>query len=122
MPAATGSDKLRNQAIRRPAKASPPLTVLQRDEHVAEWIRLTEEAEHVLRQPDAKPKAGPKGGRPQSGVRSAARELNLDEADARRAIKVASLSDEAKEVAREVGLDDNRSAFSWANAGLSFFN
>lgn len=82
------------------------LTVLQRDEHVAEWIRLTE----VSSQVDTKPKTGPKGGRPQSGVRAAARELHIENQDAHRAVKVAGLSDEAKQVAREVHLDDNRSA------------
>ncbi|GGF66911.1 hypothetical protein GCM10007301_28180 [Azorhizobium oxalatiphilum] len=85
------------------------LTALQRDEQIARWIELTAakpEADEVPRQLDAKPK----GGRPEGGTRAAARELGLSEADARRATKVASLSDEAKATAREVGLDDNRTA------------
>jgi len=42
-----------------------------------------------------------KGGRGKSeGVRKAARDLGIDKDDAHRAVKVASLSDEAKEVAR----------------------
>jgi ParB-like chromosome segregation protein Spo0J len=85
------------------------LTVLQRDEHVAEWIKLTEESESV-KLPQVEPVSN-KGGRGKSGgVRAAARELHIEKEDARRAVKVASLSDEAKEAAREVGLDDNRSA------------
>lgn len=85
------------------------LTVLERDQHVAEWIRLTEEAD-VSRQLDEKPKSGPKGGRPRSGVSKAADEIGVSEPDARRAVKVSSLTEDAKETAREVGLDNNRSA------------
>lgn len=86
------------------------LTVLQRDEHVAEWIRLTEECSRISPQVAEKINQ-PKGrGRPKGGVEAVVRELGIDSDDARRAVKVASLSDEAKEVAREVHLDDNRSA------------
>ncbi|MEM6461665.1 MAG: ParB N-terminal domain-containing protein, partial [Pseudomonadota bacterium] len=52
----------------------------------------------------------PQGGRPEGGNRAAARELGIETTDAHRATKVASLTDEAKEAAVEVGLDDNRSA------------
>lgn len=87
------------------------LTVLQRDEQIARWIDLTtvREESEVLRQLDAKPEAT-KSGRPEGGVRAAARELNLSEPDARRAVKVAALSPEAKVAAVDAGLDDNRSA------------
>lgn len=82
------------------------LTALERDEQIAEWVKLaSKKEEEVSRQVDAKPR----GGRPEGGTRAAARELGLSEPDARRATKVASLSPEAKEVARELGLDDNRS-------------
>jgi ParB-like chromosome segregation protein Spo0J len=81
------------------------LTKLQHDEQVAMWIRLTNEKE-VSAQVAPKPK----GGRPAGGVRAAARDLGIDRDAASRAIKVASLSDEAKEAAREHGLDDNRTA------------
>lgn len=85
------------------------LTVLQRDEHVAEWIKLTEESEAASKV--FQPETVSKGGRGhKGGVRAAARDLGIDSVDAHRAVKVASLTDEAKEVAREVGLDDNRSA------------
>lgn len=83
------------------------LTALERDEHVSEWIRLAEKkAEEVFGQIDHKPQ----GGRPEGGVSKAARELNLGRKDAERAVKVASLSHNAKEAAKEAGLDDNRSA------------
>ena len=44
------------------------------------------------------------------GVNAASRELGIDKYDAHRAVKVASLSPEAKKAARETGLDDNRKA------------
>lgn len=83
------------------------LTALERSEHVSEWIQLAEKKSlAVLGQLDPKPQ----GGRPEGGIRKAARELNLERKDAERAVKVASLSDEAKEAAKKSGLDDNRSA------------
>jgi hypothetical protein len=79
--------------------------VLERDLHVAEWIRLTEE-----RLPQVV-SVSPGGGRGhEGGVRAAARELGVNREDARRAAKVASLPEEAKDTAREVGLDNNRAA------------
>ncbi|MFZ3181356.1 MAG: hypothetical protein WA156_14370 [Methylocystis silviterrae] len=84
--------------------ARAELTALERDEHVAEWIRL---AERVSAQ--VAPKLSARGrsgeGRPESGVRAAARDLGVDRDDARRATKVASLSDEAKRVAASGAFD-----------------
>jgi ParB/RepB/Spo0J family partition protein len=97
------------------------LTKLERDEQVAEWIKITEEdlkkvqseqnVQNVSRRADRR------GHRQEGGLSLAARQLPLDGAtdDARRmsasrAVKVASLSDEAKEVAKETGLDNNRAA------------
>ncbi len=87
------------------------LTALERDNHVAEWVRLTEDK---LRQVDAVSAPGGRGNK--GGVRAAAREIGVSEPDARRAEKVAGLSAEAQEVAREAGLDDNRSALLAAAA------
>ena len=51
------------------------------------------------------------GGRgKKGGIREAARQLGLSEADVRRAIKVASLSPEAVQAAYRLGLADNRAA------------
>jgi ParB-like chromosome segregation protein Spo0J len=111
------------------------LTELERDTHLAEWIRLTEQIEaersapppiELTRERDPEPakkrkepkkklaQSAPvsaKGGRGRTGgIRAASRELGIDRDDARRALKVASLTEEAKEAAKEVGLDDNRSA------------
>lgn len=90
------------------------LTALERDQHVAEWIKLTEESDRKVTQPVSVSNKGGRG--KESGVRKAAKELGVNREDARRAVKVASLTEEAKEVAREVGLDDNRSALLAAAA------
>lgn len=87
------------------------LTVLERDEQIARWAELSagrlpaQLAPAVLS--DGRP-AGPQHA--PSGINAASRELGIDRTDAHRAVKVASLSDEAKAMARNVGLDDNRSA------------
>lgn len=87
------------------------LTALERDQHVAEWERLTMESEKV------RTVSAPGGKQPkEKGARKTARALGLDEKAVRDARKVASLTDEAKETAREVGLDDNRSALLRAAA------
>lgn len=80
------------------------LTALERDEQISKWVELN--AKRVSLQGATKPN----GGRPESGTRAAARDLGIESTDAHRAVKVASLSDEAKEAARDAGLDNNRSA------------
>jgi hypothetical protein len=80
------------------------LTVLERDEQIALWVRLN--SDRVSSQLGTKPQVG----RPESGVNAAARELGIQKNDAHRAVKVAALAPEAKAAAREAGLDDNRSA------------
>jgi ParB family transcriptional regulator, chromosome partitioning protein len=82
------------------------LTKLERDENIAEWIKITDRASNSQ---SGSLREDGRGGRPK-GIENAARELGVERQDAHRAVKVASLSDEAKEAARETGLDDNRSA------------
>jgi hypothetical protein len=85
------------------------LTALEHDQHVAEWIRLSELPEEKPTQ--VVPVSKPKGGRgKQGGIKKAARELNINREEARRAVKVDSLSPEAKKAAVKLKLDDNRSA------------
>lgn len=79
------------------------LTVLQRSEQVARWVNL---ADRVSAQVEPKPK----GGRPESGTNKAARDLNIDRNEVQRSKKIADLTPEAKQAAKEVGLDDNQSA------------
>lgn len=70
---------------------------------MAEWIRLAEQKAAVnLAQsaPKSKTERNPKGsGRKGGGIRAASRELGIDRDAARRARKVASLSDAAKSAA-----------------------
>lgn len=80
------------------------LTVLERGEQIGRWVALAKQKE-VLSQVGTKLE-----GRPESGNRKAARELNLPKNAVHRAVKIAGLSDEAKQVARETGQDDNQSA------------
>ena len=79
------------------------LTVLERDEQIAEWVRISDKVSQL---------GTPIGGAQpaEKGIRKAARELGIAKNDASRAAKVAGLTQEAKDAAREVGLDDNRSA------------
>lgn len=101
------------------------LTKLERDEHIAEWISISNTKQKAISAAEAvgedeanpdgeklrKLSAVSKGGRGnEGGVRAAAREFKIDEKAARDAIKVSSLSADAKEAAKETGLDNNRSA------------
>lgn len=79
------------------------LKALDRDEQVARWIGLSESRK-------LSSQSEKKLGRPEGGVDAARRELGLERNDAHRATKVAGLSDDAKQAARDAGLDDNRSA------------
>jgi N6-adenosine-specific RNA methylase IME4 len=80
------------------------LTVVERAEHIAEWIRLTKEQSAQVA-----PK-GPIGHRPQGGSNAAVRELGIDRTEAQRSVKIASITPEAKDAAHEAGLDDNQAA------------
>jgi ParB-like chromosome segregation protein Spo0J len=80
------------------------LSKLERDDSIAEWIKITERVNASQVAAHRKP------GQQPGGVNAASRELGIDPTDAHRAVRVASLSDEAKEAARETGLDNNRSA------------
>ena len=91
------------------------LTVDERSDHVAEWIALTEDRqrkERLSRQVAEKvDKLGRiNASRPESGISAASRELGLDDTAARRAMKIASRTPEAKEAARAAGLADNQKA------------
>lgn len=95
------------------------LTVLERDEHIAEWIALASLSKPTptdgdvqfsqVAKNESKREDG-RGHRQEGGVNAAARELGIDKDAAYRATKVAGLSADAKEEARRVGLDNNQSA------------
>lgn len=75
---------------------------------IARWIELEKQWRDEREKVSPQVVAKPDGGRPESGTRAAARELGINREDARRAEQVASLSDEAKEAAREVGTQHRR--------------
>ena len=79
------------------------LTVLERAEQIARWVKLQGEKR-------AQP-AQVSGGRGHKGGLSAAADtLDVDRRTVRRGLQVAGLADEAKTVAVRLGLDDNQSA------------
>lgn len=81
------------------------LSVLERSEHVAEWIRLAEEVSGATCTTKPGSGRGTKG-----GIRAAERELGIEHTAAVRSTKIAGLSDEAKDAARDTGLDRKQSA------------
>jgi ParB-like chromosome segregation protein Spo0J len=86
------------------------LTKLERDDNIAEWIKITERLQSSQFAKNESRRDDGRGHKPEGGIAAAARDLGVDKDDAHRAVKVASLSDEAKDAARETGLDNNRSA------------
>jgi hypothetical protein len=92
------------------------LNALQRAEHIAEWIKLTEEKQakvDPVHPADKVPQVAPvhTGGRGNTGgVRAAARELGIDRDEARRARTIAALPEVVKAKAADLGLDGNQSA------------
>src|SRR5215471_11795575 len=88
------------------------LTVLERDEQIAEWMRLAE-----LDAAQVDPHHPRKAGQQPGGINAASRDLGIERKAAQRAMKIDSLSPEAKEAARELGLDDNQSALLEAAKG-----
>jgi len=81
------------------------LSVLERSEHVAEWIRLSEVKLAQVAPVSAVGGRGHKG-----GINDAVRELGIERTEAQRSTKIAGLSDEAKDAARDTGLDRKQSA------------
>lgn len=76
---------------------------MERSEHVAEWVRLTEHRIGATCTNSSKP--GPKG-----AAREAERSLGLEHTAVSRAIKIAGITDGAKAAAKAAGLEDNQSA------------
>ena len=70
---------------------------------MAEWVELTGDQSAQLALIESK-RADGRGHRHQSGVNDASRQLGIERTDVQRALKVASLSPEAQDVARSAGL------------------
>lgn len=88
------------------------LTTLERSEHIAEWVRLTEEKlKSAQVEPKSKTAANPRGsGRQESGINSAVRQLGIERNEAQRAVKIDGLSPQAKQTAQNLGLANNQRA------------
>lgn len=87
------------------------LTVQERAEQIAEWIALTDrETQSAQLAPIESSRSDGRGHRQQSGINAASRDLGIDRTEAQRAVKVASISADAKAAAIEEGLDNNQSA------------
>lgn len=83
------------------------LSAIQESSQFSRWIELSK----IKRENELSADSAQKSrGRPEGGVNAAARELGLAETTAREDLKINSLSDEAKDTAFEVGLEDNRTA------------
>lgn len=80
------------------------LTALEQAEHIAEWVRLTEERKGA--------QLAPPGGRQphEKGIKAAVRELGIERTEAQRAVKIDAIAPEAKEAAIAAGLANNQSA------------
>ncbi len=78
------------------------LTPLERAEHIKERVRLVGEKVAQV--------GPPSGLQPQEqGIRKTARDLDVSRSQVQRDLKIASITPEAKEAAREVGMDKNQS-------------
>jgi ParB-like chromosome segregation protein Spo0J len=80
------------------------LTALERSNQIARWAELI-----AAKGAQVAPPSG--GHQPRErGIKKVARDLGVERTEVQRAVKVASISEEAKQAAREAGLDDNRTA------------
>jgi ParB family chromosome partitioning protein len=86
------------------------LTELQRKEQIAEWIALKEVDHSAQFAPNVSRREDGRGHRREGGINAAARDLGIDRTEAQRAVKVAGISERAKQAARDARLDNNQSA------------
>lgn len=86
------------------------LTELQRKEEIAEWIAITEDERRDAEKVSVQLAPKPQGGRPEGGISAAARELGVESTEAKRAVKIASISERAKQAAVDAKLDNNQAA------------
>jgi ParB-like chromosome segregation protein Spo0J len=86
--------------------ARSELTVQQRSEQIAEWVRLKKGAQIV--------QVSSKGGRgKQGGISAASRDLGINRKEIQRAAQIAEqTTPAAKAAARDAGLDNNQSALT----------
>ena len=87
------------------------LSVQERADHIAEWVRLTEKKSGASCA--TKPGAGRSS---EGGLRAAARELGIDRTEAQRAVKIASIPDDIRRAADEAGLNSQKARLEIAKA------
>jgi ParB/RepB/Spo0J family partition protein len=75
------------------------LTVLERREQIAEWMKLKGAQVGQV--------SGGRGNK--GGISAAAEQLGVTRQEAQRSVQIASITPEAKEAARDAGIDDNQS-------------
>lgn len=92
--------------------ARAELTALERDVAIAKRIELTKERERqsAHNAPNESKRADGKGHRHEGGINLASKELGIERTEAQRAVKISSLSQEAKDMAVKLKLDDNQAA------------
>lgn len=87
---------------------------IERAELIAKWVALQEarrdQSAQVAPNEAASKREDGRGHRKPSGIRAAARDLGMTRDAVSRAVKVASLSPEAKDAARAAGLGENQQA------------
>ncbi|KAF0136331.1 MAG: hypothetical protein FD152_1050 [Xanthobacteraceae bacterium] len=89
------------------------LTVLERAEHIAEWVRLTEKRQAEEKPAQLRPvsRRGRVEGRGnQGGINAAVRELGVTRQEGQRAVEIDPIVPKAKGTAVAAGLADNQSA------------
>jgi hypothetical protein len=93
------------------------LTVQERSEHITEWVALTDEKVKAQVAPLDRPHDR---GRANQGINAAVRDLGIDRTEAQRAVKIASLTPEAKEADRSAVNPGHRSLAGVTTVGAGF--
>ena len=91
------------------------LSAQERADHIAEWIKLTELQSAQIEPIESKRQDG-RGHRRKGGLNEAVRELGIDRNEAQRSVKIASIPQEAREIADEAGLDTQTARLEIARA------
>jgi ParB-like chromosome segregation protein Spo0J len=87
------------------------LTKLERDEQIAEWIKITERLQSSQVAKIESRREDGRGHRQEGGINAAARELGIEKDDAYRAAKISDgLTEESKEAIRGTKIENNRKA------------
>ena len=87
------------------------LTKLERDDNIAEWIKITERLQSSQDAKNESRRDDGRGHRPEGGINAAAKALGIDKDDAYRAVKISDgLTDESKDAIRGTKIENNRKA------------